>query len=54
MRADVAVIPATATDFCLRHGEEVLQVHNIGYAIGSDPGTGTTSPEVVRSVRGAP
>lgn len=54
MRADVAVIPTTATDFCLRHGEEVLQVHNVGYALGPDPGTGTTSPEIVRSIRGVP
>lgn len=55
MRADVAVISATAREFRLRSGQEVLRIFNLGYdQTGVNYQTGTTSPEVVRSVRGAP
>lgn len=53
MRADVAVISTTAKEFRLRLGGEVLRIFNLGYdPRGYNPGTGTTSPEIVRSVRG--
>jgi type IV secretion system protein VirB9 len=55
MRADVAVISTTAKEFRLRSGQEVLRIFNRGYdPAGTNPQTGTTSPEVVRSVRGQP
>lgn len=52
MRGDVAVVSTTAREFRLRLGSEVLRVFNLAYdPIGVNPGTGTTTPEVVRSVR---
>lgn len=52
MRADVAVVSATAPEFRLRYGDQVLRVFNCAYdRFGTNPGTGTTTPEVVRSVR---
>ena len=54
MRGDVAVISMTAPEFRLRSGNEVLRIFNKGYsAQGINPQTGTTSPEVVRVIRGA-
>ena len=52
MRADVAVVSTTAPEFRLRYGDQVLRVFNCAYdRFGTNPGTGTTTPEVVRSVR---
>jgi type IV secretory pathway VirB9-like protein len=35
-------------------GNEVCDVWNVAYdPVGQNPGTGTTSPEVVRTVKGA-
>ena len=52
MRADRAVVSTTAREFRLRYGGEVLRVFNLAFdPIGMNPGTGTTTPEVVRSVR---
>lgn len=52
MRADRAVVSTTAREFRLRYGGEVLRVFNLAFdPIGVNPGTGTTTPEVVRSVR---
>ena len=54
MHADVAVVSTTSPSFVLRLGGEVTRIINLGYnARGIDHGTGTTSPEIVRSVRGA-
>ena len=54
LRADVAVVSTTAKEFRLRLGGEVTRIFNLGYdPRGMNPGTGTTSPEIVRSVRGA-
>ena len=54
MRGDVAVVSTTAREFRLRYGGEVLRIINKAYdPVGQNPGTGTTTPEVVRSVRGA-
>ena len=54
MHGDVAVVSTTSREFRLRLGGEVVRVLNLGYnARGVDPGTGTTSPEIVRSIRGA-
>lgn len=54
MRGDAAVVSTTAREFRLRYGGEVLRVFNLGYdPTGQNPGTGTTTPEVVRGVREA-
>ncbi len=54
MRDDLAVVSATAREFRLRYGNDVLRVFNLGFdPIGQNPGTGTTTPEVQRSVREA-
>lgn len=52
MREDVAVISTTAEEFRLRYGDQVLRVFNCAYdRVGMNPGTGTTTPEVVRGVK---
>ena len=52
MRGDLAVVSTTAREFRLRYGGEVLRVFNLAFdPIGMNPGTGTTTPEVIRSVR---
>lgn len=52
MRLDVAVVSTTAAEFRLYYGDQVLRVFNCAFdRIGLNPGTGTTTPEVVRSVR---
>ena len=52
MHADVAVVSTTAREFRLRYGGEVVRVINLAYdPIGPNPQTGTTTPEVIRSVR---
>lgn len=55
MRDDLAVVSTTAAEFRLRFGREVTRVVNLSYdpAQAPRPGTGTTTPEVVRSVRDA-
>jgi type IV secretion system protein VirB9 len=41
----------TARELRLRDGGTVLNIYNLGYnAVGSNPGTGTTSPDVVRVI----
>ena len=51
MKDDVVVVQTTAAHFRLRLGEQVLEIYNRGYdPIGQNPGTGTTSPDVVRKV----
>jgi type IV secretion system protein VirB9 len=52
MRGDLAVVSTTAREFRLRYGGEVLRVFNLGFdPIGQNPGTGTTTPEVIRTIR---
>lgn len=54
MRGDLVIVSTTAPEFRLRYGGEILRVFNLAYdPIGQNPGTGTTTPEVVRSVRQA-
>ena len=54
MRADVAVISTTAYEFHLHYGNEVTNIHNCAFdRVGMNPQTGTTSPEVVRTIRKA-
>lgn len=51
MQGDVMVVQTTAAHFRLRLGEQVLEVYNRDYdPVGQNPGTGTTSPDVVRRV----
>jgi len=48
---DLIVVQRTAPHFRIRSGDEVVEVYNCGWdPIGSNPGTGTTSPDVVRRV----
>lgn len=56
---DVAVLPLVAPEIRLRLGDAVLHVYNRDPDRGRkvaecDPGTGTTSPDVVRALRRAP
>ncbi len=54
MRDDLAVVSTTAREFRLRYGNDVLRVFNLSFdPIGQNPGTGTTTPEIQRSVREA-
>ncbi|MBP2307498.1 P-type conjugative transfer protein VirB9 [Azospirillum melinis] len=52
MAGDTAVVQTTARAFLLRDGQEVLRVVNRGFdPAGRDPGTGTGTPDLTRSVR---
>ena len=52
MAGDTAVVQTTAPAFVLRDGQEVLRVVNRGFdPAGRDPGTGTGTPGLTRSVR---
>ncbi|MDQ2803379.1 MAG: TrbG/VirB9 family P-type conjugative transfer protein [Pseudomonadota bacterium] len=49
---DVVSVPQTAKAWRLRDGDSVLYVWNLGFnPIGNDTGTGTVSPDVVRTTR---
>jgi type IV secretion system protein VirB9 len=51
---DLLLVHATARQWVLRDGALVLGLTNLGYdPVGDNPGTGTTSPEVIRRVRQA-
>jgi type IV secretion system protein VirB9 len=51
INGDLIVVQRTAAHFRLREGRDVIEIYNCGYdPIGQDPGTGTSSPEVVRRV----
>ena len=48
---DLVLVQQTAPHMRLRKGDEVVEIYNCGWdAIGTNPGTGTSSPEVVRKV----
>ncbi|OYX07057.1 MAG: P-type conjugative transfer protein VirB9 [Sphingomonadales bacterium 32-68-7] len=50
VRGEVVVVHATAREFRLRRGSEVLCIFNEAFdAVGVNPGTGTTSPSVART-----
>ncbi len=54
MRGDIAVLPQVAEEWHLRLGDAVIYVFNRAYsASGYAPMTGTTSPDVVRTLRQA-
>lgn len=55
MQGGTAVLATTAREFRLRAGGEVTRVLNLAYDPGqkADPGTGTTSQDVVRPIQGA-
>ena len=53
MVGDVAVVQTTARIFTLRDGQEVLRIINRGFdPVGRNPGTGTGSPDLLRTIRG--
>jgi type IV secretion system protein VirB9 len=53
MEADVLVVQTTAQYFCLRNGAEVAEIRNDNYdRVGVNPMTGTTTPEVTRTIKG--
>ena len=55
MKDDVMVVQTTAAHFRLRLGEQVLEIYNRSYdPVGQNAGTGTTSPDVVRTVVSSP
>ena len=52
MTGDRAVVQTTARTFVLRDGKEVLRVLNQGFdPVGRNPGTGTGTAEVSRTIR---
>lgn len=49
---ELLVVQRTAREFRLRLGGAVLQIYNVGFdPVGSNPGTGTNRPDVVRELR---
>lgn len=49
---DMAVVQTTSRTFTLRDGQEVLRVLNQGFdPIGRNPGTGTGTPDLTRTIR---
>jgi type IV secretion system protein VirB9 len=52
MRGELMIVQNTACHFRLRLGGGVLEVYNRGSCtgVGENPGTGTTSPDVVREI----
>jgi type IV secretion system protein VirB9 len=51
VQGDLIVVQRTAAHFRLRTADKVVEVYNCGYdPIGQNPGTGTSSPDVVRKV----
>jgi type IV secretion system protein VirB9 len=54
VHGDTIIIPGTSQAWCLRIGGQVLEVWNYQYNVtGSTPDTGTISPAVVRTLKGA-
>jgi len=52
MAGDTAVVQTTAHAFVLRDGREALRLVNLGFdPMGRDPGTGTGTPDVTRTVQ---
>ncbi|MEI5668473.1 P-type conjugative transfer protein VirB9 [Bosea sp. CCNWLW174] len=50
VRGELVVVHATAREFRLRRGNEVLCIFNEAFdAVGRSPGTGTTSPSIART-----
>jgi len=50
----LVTVHQTAAEFHLRDGDAVLTVFNRAYnSIGINPGTGTTTPDVIRTIKGA-
>jgi type IV secretion system protein VirB9 len=53
VEGDIAVVHGTAAAWRLRLGGEVCDVWNVGYdPVGQNPRTGTTSPDVIRTING--
>ena len=51
VNGDLIVVQRTAAHFRLREGRDVIEIYNCGYdPVGQNPGTGTSSPDVVRRV----
>jgi type IV secretion system protein VirB9 len=49
---ELAVVQTTARQFVLRDGQEVINIINQGYdPVGRNPGTGTGTPDLARTVR---
>ena len=49
---DIVIAHGTAAGWRLRMGGEVVDIWNVGFdAVGQNPFTGTTSPEIVRTIR---
>ena len=52
MYSDTAVVQTTARLFTLRDGQEALRIVNQGFdPVGRNPGTGTGTPDLSRTVR---
>jgi type IV secretion system protein VirB9 len=52
MVGDTVVVQTTARIFTLRDGQKVLRVINQGFdPVGRNPGTGTGTPDLARTVR---
>jgi type IV secretion system protein VirB9 len=52
---DIAVVHGTSAAWRLRMGADVYDIWNVGFdPVGQNPMTGTTSPDVVRTLRESP
>lgn len=54
VRGDTMILTGTEHSWCLRDGDNAVQIWNLDYSpLGATPGTGTASPNVERVVKGA-
>ncbi len=54
VRGDTMILTGTEHSWCLRDGDNVVQIWNLDYSpLGATPGTGTDSRDVERVVKGA-
>ena len=55
VKGDLLIVNGTAKQFRLRDGQTVLCIFNMAFsAVGTNPGTGTISPDVVRQIKASP
>jgi type IV secretion system protein VirB9 len=55
VRGELVVVHATAKEFRLRKGDNVLCIFNEAFdAVGVNPGTNTTSPSIERRAKKSP
>jgi type IV secretion system protein VirB9 len=54
VRGDMIIATGTAQEWRVRDGQTVMEFYNLAYdPVGQTPGTGTVSPWVTRTIKGA-